>query len=214
MMNKERDRCITLAAIFQAAQLVFQIAHRGSTDAVANQASIYSLFQIDADSVPAVFGESFSGLSVGIHQLHDQLTNGEKQEREVLRYVIMLMHLERKLARQPAMLEKIGEGIQLAILRLEHFPMLHTNILAQLAELYTETVSRLPPKIMVQGEHLHLENPDNMNRIRALLLAGIRAAHLWRQCGGGRLQIIFGRKRLTRMVEELITEIKTDVVLH
>jgi high frequency lysogenization protein len=45
----------------------------------------------------------------------------------------------------------------------------------------------LSPRIMVNGDPAHLNNPENANRIRALLLAGIRAAMLWRQSGGGRL---------------------------
>ncbi|HSR54696.1 MAG TPA: DUF489 family protein, partial [Alphaproteobacteria bacterium] len=33
---------------------------------------------------------------------------------------------------------------------------------------------------------------------RALLLAGIRAAVLWRQVDGSRLRLLFGRKRIVR----------------
>jgi high frequency lysogenization protein len=49
---------------------------------------------------------------------------------------------------------------------------------------------------MVQGDPRHLHAPDNQNRIRALLLAGIRAAWLWRQVGGSRWKILLGRKQL------------------
>jgi high frequency lysogenization protein len=48
---------------------------------------------------------------------------------------------------------------------------------------------------MVRGEPNYLQNPDNQNRIRALLLAGIRAAWLWRQMGGNRWRILFGRQQ-------------------
>ena len=57
---------------------------------------------------------------------------------------------------------------------------------------------------MVRGEPLHLQNPENVNRIRALLLAAIRSAMLWRQCGGRRLHILLGRKKLWRMADALL----------
>ncbi|MCP4993969.1 MAG: lysogenization regulator HflD, partial [Gammaproteobacteria bacterium] len=76
------------------------------------------------------------------------------------------------------------------------FPMLHQNILGQLADIYSQTLSTMQPRIMVNGEPLHLQNSDNTNYIRSLLLAGIRSAMLWHQCGGKRLQIIMSRQKI------------------
>jgi high frequency lysogenization protein len=94
------------------------------------------------------------------------------------------------------MVASISSGIEDARAKLEHFSMLHPNLLAYLADLYSRTVSQLKPRVMVQGDPRFLENPDNQNRIRALLLAGIRAAWLWRQVGGSRWKILFGKKQL------------------
>ena len=44
---------------------------------------------------------------------------------------------------------------------------------------------------MIHGDPLHLRNPDNQNRLRALLLAAVRSARLWRQVGGSRWQLLF-----------------------
>ena len=49
---------------------------------------------------------------------------------------------------------------------------------------------------MVKGQPLFLQNPDTQNRIRALLLAGIRSATLWAQLGGNRFELMFGRRRI------------------
>ncbi|RLA21365.1 MAG: lysogenization regulator HflD, partial [Gammaproteobacteria bacterium] len=46
--------------------------------------------------------------------------------------------------------------------------------------------------------------PHNKNKIRALLLSGIRAALLWRQCGGSRWKIIFQRKKITNTCLQLL----------
>jgi len=205
-MKSDRDRCIALAGMFQAAALVSNIAHHGDTDQDATKASIYSLFQIDAQSVATVYG-GLNGITVGLQELVSQLMRTRKQNTETIRYVITLMHLERKLAKQPTMLKKISEGIQLATERLDHFPMLHQNILGQLADLYAQTLSTMQPRILVQGDQMHLQNRDNINSIRSLLLAGIRSAMLWRQCGGQRLQVILTRKRIAKTAEQILYEI-------
>ena len=101
------------------------------------------------------------------------------------------------------MLADIGKEIQDAERRLQHFPMLHPNILSQLAAIYRQSISTLQPKIMVKGETPHLQSPDNINKIRALLLAGIRSAMLWRQVGGLRRQILFSRRKLIDVAHRL-----------
>ena len=201
--DSDRDRCIALAGLFQAAHLAAETAHKGVAEAAPLEASVYSLFQIDAESAEAVFG-GVGGISKGLTILTRQLDGGrERRDLEVARYAIALLHLERKLAKNREMLSKIGEGIEQAKANLQHFPMLHPNTFARLAEIYTTTISTLKPRIMVQGAPLHLQNPDNANKIRTLLLAGIRAAMLWRQCGGNRFQLILGRRRILHTAKEI-----------
>ena len=53
------------------------------------------------------------------------------------------------------MLAQISSSIQTTQQRLEHFSLLHSNILAQLADIYANNISNLRPRIMVQGDPLH-----------------------------------------------------------
>lgn len=202
-MKSDRDRCIALAGVFQAAHMAASIAEQGMTDSSALEASIHSLFKIDAESVEGVYG-GLQGVESGLRLIQQQL--GEKRTDNVLvtQYVIALLHLERKLSKNSAMQQQIQAGIRSAEERIAHFHLLHPNIIAQLADIYTQTISTLKPRIMVKGEPLHLQNPDNVNRIRALLLAGIRSAMLWRQCGGSRWQVIMGRKRVAEQARRLL----------
>ena len=57
---------------------------------------------------------------------------------------------------------------------------------------------------MVNGEHTYLSNDEIAAQIRALLLAGIRAAILWRQSGGSRWRLLFGRGALMHATEKII----------
>jgi high frequency lysogenization protein len=195
MPYTDQDRLIALAGIFQAALCVRSIATKGSVDTDFMEPCIFSLFQTDAGSVASVFGEP-GRLVPGARELSKQLSGRQPRDLELTRYVVSLLKLERVLAGRKVMVASIGEGIEEARAKLEHFSMLHPNLLAHLAEIYSRTVSQLQPRIMVRGEPNYLENPDNQNRIRALLLAGIRAAWLWSQVGGSRWKILLGRKRL------------------
>ena len=202
-MHSESDRILALAGVFQGAALAQQIGRKGLCDSRAMEASIYSLFQIDAADVLAVYG-GLAGLRSGLDLLCRQFEGGAGRDLELTRHVIALLALERKLAGRPEMLERIGQGLAQAGERLQHFPMLHANILSQLAELYSDTISQIPPRIMIRGEVLHLQNPDNQHKIRSLLLAGIRSAMLWHQLGGRRRQILIGRRRIQRNARALL----------
>ncbi|AKH19766.1 high frequency lysogenization protein HflD [Sedimenticola thiotaurini] len=202
-MKSDRDRCIALAGIFQAAHMAANIAEQGMVDSDALEASIHSLFKIDAESVESVYG-GLQGVETGLRLIQQQLGEKRTDNLQVTPYVIALLHLERKLSRNRAMQQQIQEGIRSTEERIAHFHLLHPNIIAQLADIYTQTISTLKPRIMVKGEPLHLQNPDNVNRIRALLLAGIRSAMLWRQCDGSRWQVIMGRKRVAEQARRLL----------
>jgi high frequency lysogenization protein len=60
---------------------------------------------------------------------------------------------------------------------------------------------------MVQGDQQYLGNQSTVNKIRALLLAGIRATLLWRQCGGSRWKLLFFRKKIQDEAKFLLTQI-------
>lgn len=202
----DRDRLIALAGIYQAAGCTLSIAHRGLADEVAMAASLYSVFQTDAADVPAVY-QGLHRVAPGLRQLVAQIQGREARDMELTRYVISLILLERRLARNPDRLERIAAGIEAARADLAHLSLLHPSILAQLADIYTRTLSSLRPRVMVKGKELYLRHPEQINRVRALLLAGIRAARLWRQVGGTRWQILFGRRALLQGAMALLEEI-------
>jgi len=207
-MRTERDRTIALGAVFQAAALVSGIARSGRWDQKAIEASIHSLFQVDAETVDEVFGDA-AGVEFGLRTLRGQFGGG-KPDTELSRYVIQLLHLERQLAKRSQMMDRVGREIERARGRLSHFSMTHDNILGQFADLYSETISTLSPRIMVHGDQFHLRDSANIHRIRALLLAGIRAARLWRQCGGSRWRIVFQRQATVQACDSVLAEIGTD----
>jgi high frequency lysogenization protein len=203
MKYTDEDRAIALAGLFQACHLVQQVARKGLADADALNANIHSLFQIDTEQVADAFG-GVAQIAPGLRLAYRQLAGDEPRNNELTRYLLSLTQLERKLSAHPDRLQRISQGIRITSERLAHFPQTHSNILAALADLYAENLSTLQPRIMVSGEPVYLQNPDNVNRIRSLLLSGIRAAMLWRQVGGRRRQLLLGRKRITDALRRLL----------
>ena len=206
MPQTDHDRVIALAGLFQATALVRNIARSGQTDAEDFETCVASVLKIDAASSEEIYGDC-QHLRTGLGLLIDQLLRPKNME--ITRYVVSLLVLERKLVRKPKLLRRIGEGIESTKAKLEYFPLTHDNIIAALADIYTTTVSTLPPRIMVHGEQNYLTQTENANRIRALLLAGIRAARLWRQSGGGRLTLLLRRRSLIKEAQRVLSQIET-----
>jgi high frequency lysogenization protein len=208
MAHDNQDRVTALAGVYQAVACVTRIARTGSADVAAMEPCIYSLFQVDAPTVAAVYGPP-GAMANGARQIIAQLTGKPERNLELTRYVVTLLKLERNLARRPDLLERIGQGIETAIQKREHFGLLHPNLLAHFAEIYSDSISQMQPRILVRGEPLHLQNPDNQSRIRALLLAGIRSARLWRQVGGSRLRLLLGHKQLLQDTRHYLEQAMT-----
>lgn len=203
------DQILALSGVFQASVLVKQVARQGMTDLSPLEASIASILKTSADSTADVFGGA-GNLQLGLRALKSQLNDVSGRDIEVMGYSVSLISLERKLVRRSDLMARIGEGIEAAKAQADHFSVSHPNVLARLADIYKETISGLAPSIMVRGESVHLTNPSNESKVRALLLSGIRAAVLWRQKGGSKIQLVFRRGRYIAGANALLAEVAED----
>jgi high frequency lysogenization protein len=194
------NNTIALAGIFQAAELVRQIARQGMLDQAPFEASIQSVLKLNADSILDVYS-GLSGIRTGLRVLCQQLDNGTKRNMEVMQYVLGIIFLERKLAKRQDMLAQIKSEIEKTVYETNTYSATSPQIVEQLANLYAQTLSTFDYRIKVSGEQRFLENSYNADKIRALLLAGIRSAVLWRQKGGKRLQFIFSRAKILRTAQ-------------
>ena len=196
------DRTLALAGLFQSARLVQELAREGRTDTSAFITSIQALTMIDAPSTDAVYGGA-QGVALGLDLLRNKLGGiSDTGDVEIAKYVISMIHLESQLRRHPEMQDAIRRGIEAIQSQMKFFEAkengeaVHPRLVEKLAELYSQTISTLTPRIMVDGEHGHLSNPLIAAKVRAALFAGIRSAFLWRQLGGNRWQLLLSRKKI------------------
>jgi high frequency lysogenization protein len=198
------ERTLALAGIMQAGDLVRQAAWHGTWSGYAARASLHSLFRLEADSVEMIYGDK-SRLRLGLETLLAAL-QGENRYADALRYVIGLLQIERRFKQALPLQETIGTRlgqIEASGSGLEEYE--REDLQAhEIAQLYTETISRLSPRILVSGKPQHLKQDRTVDWIRTLLLAGLRSAVLWDQLGGGRLELLFGRKRIIRETKSLL----------
>jgi high frequency lysogenization protein len=59
---------------------------------------------------------------------------------------------------------------------------------------------------VINGEVSYLKDPEKVTCIRALLLAGIRSAVLWRQKGGRRWEIVLSRNKYMKVINKILSE--------
>jgi high frequency lysogenization protein len=198
------NQVIALAGIAQAAALVDQLATIGKVDEKALETSLASLLKTESDTVLEIYGDDLANLKLGLTHLDSQLTGYEIAHPEQARYAASLVFLENQLRDQKQMLKTISIGLERAKAQTEHFHVLHENVLANFGDLYSQTVSKLEPRIMVNGVPEILQRQETANKIRACLLAGIRSAMLWRQCGGRRWKFLLFRKKLQAETQRLL----------
>jgi high frequency lysogenization protein len=206
VFHSKYEQTLALAGIYQAASLVKQIANTGLANSAHIESSLETLFRFDANTVEEVYG-SVAGVSHGVKVLYQHLSDKTGRDIEITKYVISLIMLERKLSNNNSMLDEISNRLNHIESQFEFFSLNHENTFAKLGQLYQDTISTLGPKIMVSGEQPHLSNERNANKVRALLLAGIRSAVLWKQCGGSRWQFLFGRNAYKNECEIILARI-------
>jgi high frequency lysogenization protein len=198
-MTQAQEQLTALGAVFQAAVLVDRIAKTGQIAEGDLRCMLGSLMVIDPRDTLDVFGGNDLYLRDGYRALASALERDPNSlQREPLRYALSMLGLERQLGKREDMLAVIGKRLPQIQNQVEHFGLVHENVIAASGALYQDTLSTLRQRIQVQGDMRHLQQPSNASKIRALLLAGIRCARLWRQLGGHRWQLVISRRKLLR----------------
>lgn len=204
-MTDLENQVIALAGACQAAVLVQSIARTGEFDKVASEASISSILVVNADSVEHVFG-GVHNLALGLNTLKTQLSDASgHRSAELTRYLISIMAIERKISAKSALTNTLGERIEHVQRQVDYFDYDHTQITEALASIYSDVVSPNAPKMKIIGSQEYLTSPLNQFRVRAHLLAGIRATVLWRQVGGSRWKLLFNRNQIITTARRLVS---------
>ena len=207
-MNNLEKQTITMAAVCQASVLVQKIARTGAVEEAELAIMLNSIMVTSPESILEVYSNDVAHLTSGLKALIEQLGNQTSQkDPELTRYVVSLLGLERRLANKKNQLSLLGERIEQSQRQLAHYEITSDTLIASLASIYSDLLSPIGTPIQVAGEPSLLKQQGNQHRIRALLLAGVRSSVLWRQVGGKRRNILFGRTKLVACAQQLLKEL-------
>ena len=205
MSGAMQGRVLALAGLVQALCEVRRIAETGQADATALRVALDSIFRIDAESPGAVYGGA-EALRPGLRLLRGWLRNeGAEAGRDAAlpKLAFSVLQLERRFVASEAA-DKVHAGIPALAPDAEAHGAIHPDVLAGLGRLYADTVSHLRPRVMVQGNPHYLGQSQVVAEIRAVLLAALRSAVLWRQLGGSLWDFALRRRDIAATVDELL----------
>jgi high frequency lysogenization protein len=197
-----QDRVIALAGLAQALRQVRRIAETGQAEAAVLETALDSVFRIDAASPADVYG-GVAGVRPGLRLLRDQL-GGRGEDPVLPKLALAVTQLERRFVRDDATADAVRAGILAARGDADRLGSTHPEVLAAIGNLYAGTVSRLRPRVLVQGNPHYLGQAAVVAEIRAVLLAALRSAVLWRQCGGSPWDLLFQRGAMVRAADDLL----------
>jgi len=209
MEHSITNQIIALAGICQALKLVQQVARSTSVEQADMALILNSIAMINADEPVQIYGGSLKALETGLTLIVDQLGDKPQKDVELTRYIVGVLALERRLNKTPAQLKKLGDKLQHLERQLQHFSITDDNMIANLADIYSDCISSLGGRIQIYGQPELLKQTSVQHKVRALLLAAIRSAVLWRQAGGSRLHFIFKRRKLVAEAKQQLSHLAT-----
>ncbi len=210
-MNRYEQQVLALVGVFTATSLVDKLARTGTIAETPLSCMLNSLLERNPADTGAVYGNDFTALRDGMRALASALERDPNAlQRQPLRYSLNLLQLERMLAKRDDMLEVMGRRLEQIEKQVGHFGLVNDNVIAACASLYQDTLSTFSLRIQVQGDMRHLQVAQNADKVRALLLCGIRSARLWHQVGGRRWHLVFYRAKLLKTLYSLMRHTQPD----
>ena len=198
--SPEQQQLLALAAVFEAAQLADDVAQRGDCDSQAFEALIAGVMELDADNFDGVYSQP-GLLREGVSLLSRSLSKDSRGANlRPLNYGLALLHLAGKLRNNEDTVSILRNRLLALSGQQAHFDRFSDDAFChRIAGIYLDTLGTFRFRIQVKGEPAHLQDDNKAARIRALFLAGVRAAFLWHQLGGRRWHLLFQRKRLIKI---------------
>ena len=204
-MNEQLiNRTMAFAGILQAIAQVQHLARHGELDNAELAASLNTILVTNPDNTADVYQDKIL-LQKGYKLILNQLGDSSQKDVEITRYLVGVLALERKLVRSNSGLGMLAERINQVNRQLHHFAITDEQVIANLASIYSDIISNLGPKIQISGNPVCLQRPIVQQKIRALLLAAMRSAVLWRQLGGKRRHLVFARKAIVDTAKKSLT---------
>ncbi|MBK8283863.1 MAG: DUF489 family protein [Ahniella sp.] len=162
-----------------------------------------AVFNFEGDTPQVLYGDAFE-FTAGLNIAAALSARSWGQGDERLRMAVQVLALSGRLWRSPSAGKRLSDAIESARRQQQAFGVGHENTLQAMAQVYVDTIAPLGSRIMVSGDPAVLTQDRIVTQIRALLLAAMRAAILWRHLDGSVWSLYFMRGRWHREFSALL----------
>jgi len=200
-----KDQLLALAALIQAVSLASELAMSGVCDIPSAQQLIAAIYVFDTPSTDRLYPAR--QLTAGLRAFSQIFAPSEAlkaSQQSQARYVIKLNNLAKKLNNNPGVMAELAERIKHATVQRDFFLNEPDRTLESLSGIYLWLAHELKVDFKILGQSQYLLDHQRVNRIRALLLAGVRAAVLWQQLGGSAWHLWWRRKTYLHLSQQLL----------
>ena len=192
-----RNEVISLGAIYQASGEIKKIAWEGKINNKIIEPLIYSIYQTTSNEIEDVY-INLKRLNTGLDFLRKQLVGDAfSRDAEVTRYFEAINILVKNMNKKNEIISNLRDELS------NHEEIVTEDNLHEHAEflsnLYLNTISKIHPRIIVNGDNKYLTDNKNASMIRALLLSAIRSYILWQQSGGSKFRIFLFKKKIAEI---------------
>ena len=192
-----KNEVISLGAIYQASSEIKKIAWQGRINNKFIEPLIYSVYQTTSNEIEDIY-INLKRLNTGLDFLRKQFVGDVfSRDAEVYRYFEAINVLVKNMNENSEIFSNLRDELS------SHKENVTEDNLHEHAEflsnLYLKTISKINPRIIVNGDNIHLTDNKNASMIRALLLSAIRSFILWEQSGGTKFRIFLFKKRMAEI---------------
>ena len=198
------NQTIALAGVYQSCLTVSNIAWKGIYVEEDFNPLISSVLKIDSKDIADIY-IGLKHLKPGLMYLRKQLVGDIfTRSQETRRYFASLIELSKKLQSDSEVSSQIQESLNQLNDSYKNMELTTDDLVSELSNIYTKTLSKFEPRIVVNGENTHLTVPLQASRIRTALFAGLRSVLLWQQSGGSKLKMFFFQSRIAKKIDEYL----------
>lgn len=207
-LDQSSALALCLCALVDAVLGVRELAQEGRTNLEERSALLEAVFAFDADSPALLFGRS-PRLAAMIEATRTRFAKADARHDDVVRLAAQVLALSRRLWRDSSAGQRLLKSLEPAVRQRQQLGLLHDYTVQSLAQAYVEGVSPLSAPIRVFGNATYLAQPRVAAQVRALMLAAMRAAVLWRHLGGNGWSLYFRQRHWQRVVAALPEQLAT-----
>ena len=192
-----KNEVISLGAIYQASSEIKKIAWQGRINNKFIEPLIHSVYQTTSNEIEDIY-INLKRLNTGLDFLRKQFVGDVfSRDAEVDRYFEAINVLVKNMNKNSEIFSNLRDELS------SHKENVTEDNLHEHAEflsnLYLKTISKINPRIIVNGDNIHLTDNRNASMIRALLLSAIRSFILWQQSGGTKFRIFLFKKKMAEI---------------